>query len=798
MKGDANVPVFPDKRRRDFRTLLWSVLLGASLVGIAQSQPATPTGSGKGAGPRAGVITKVAVVVTNHVDVDRLVRAGYDVDDVHANTVVLYADDDELKSLSSDGWKFSVITPAEAASGSPRPKVLGDYNDYAAITAMLDSYATNYPAICRKVSIGKSVQNRDLWVVKITTDPDVHADKPKFKYISTMHANEPLGTEMCLYLIDLLLSGYTNNDARIVNLVSNAEIWILPLMNPDGREINPPQRYNANGYDLNRSFPEGSSANLGNLLYGPPLNTNGLQPEVSAVMSWTVGHHFSLGANFHTGALVVNYPYDNDNLGSAFSPTPDEALMQILSRTYSSNNLPMWNSPYFANGIVNGAAWYAISGGMQDWNYRYVGCVDLTIELSDDQWPDPPASEIGTYWIQNRESMLAYMEWSLRGVRGIIRDARTGQPVAASVRVDGYPHQVFSDPTVGDYHRTLPPGIYSLLLDAPGYIPRRISNVIVTDGPATRLDVALEPASTRFAAQINFQPVATIIPAGFSPDSGAAFGPRPGGYAYGWETNLSAWNSAERGAGCSQDLRYDTLCQMQVGGNHVWEIAVPPGPYSVLVVAGDPLFTNGLYRISVENVPLLDGVPTATNRWVEALDTVIVTDGRLTISNGAGAVSNRLAFLEINAVEPSTIEQWRALYFGVTNNVGPAADDADPDGDSIPNLLEYAFGLSPAVSDALSLLSPFVIQTNAVGRFGCSFLRNTNATDLVFSVQAGRALSPQSWLNVAVYSNGVGWTGPGEVYEQPGPFNSARVTVFDPEPIAAGTNRFMRLRVSHP
>src|SRR2546425_8800958 len=49
-----------------------------------------------------------------------------------------------------------------------------------------------------------------------------------------------------------------------------SEIWCLPLMNPDGREANPPQRYNANGYDLNRSFPEGSGTNLGNWLYGPP------------------------------------------------------------------------------------------------------------------------------------------------------------------------------------------------------------------------------------------------------------------------------------------------------------------------------------------------------------------------------------------------------------------------------------------------------------------------------------------------------------------------------------------------
>ena len=43
-------------------------------------------------------------------------------------------------------------------------------------------------------------------------------DEPEFKYVSTMHGNEPVGTEMCLYFVDLLLTDY-GSDPRITSLV---------------------------------------------------------------------------------------------------------------------------------------------------------------------------------------------------------------------------------------------------------------------------------------------------------------------------------------------------------------------------------------------------------------------------------------------------------------------------------------------------------------------------------------------------------------------------------------------------
>jgi hypothetical protein len=782
------------------RTLAALLAFCLILVSGLQAQTLPLLQGGKGAGPRLAPITKVVVTLPNRPSLDQLVQAGYDVDSVKGNLAVVYADAEELDGLRAAGWELQVLPSPSPAAPLPGAKGLGAYNGYAAMTAMLDSYAASYPALCRKLSLGKSVQNRELWALKITTNPDLAQDKPKFRYLATIHGNEPVGTETCLYLIDLLLKGYGSNDTRIVNLLSNVEVWIVPLVNPDGRESSTPQRYNANGFDLNRSFPEGASANLGNPLYGPASNTNGLQPEVRAVMTWTTNHSFSMGANFHTGSLVVNYPYDNDGLGSVFSPSPDEALFLAMSRSYSSNNPPMWadNASPFVNGIVNGAAWYAISGGLQDWSYRYASSLDVTIEISDYQWPDPPASQLPTYWSQNQESMLAYLEWVLRGVRGVIRDAQTGQPVRGTVRTEGFHHLVFSDPAAGDYHRVLLPGTYALWFYAPGYVPQRVTNVVVGSGTATRLDVALQPVNARFAAKISFQPAATVVPTGYRADSGAVFGTRTGGYSYGWETTLATGNSIERKAGRSQDLRYDTLCQMQAAGSHTWEIAVPNGPYSVLVAAGDPSYTTGTYRIQAENVLLLSGAPSAADRWVEAQGTVIVTDGRLTLSNGSGAVSNRLAFVEISALEPATLEQWRALWFGTTNNSSVAADSADPDNDQLPNFLEYAFGLNPTNADQGWMPSPMVVHTNSADWLAYSFLRNTNATDLTFAVQAAVSLPAPAWTNVLTWTSAAGWSIPALVSEAAVGPGRVRVTVLDAQPINALPRRFLRLLVTRP
>lgn len=149
-------------------------------------------------------------------------------------------------------------------------------------------------------------------------------------------------------------------------------------------------------------------------------------------------------------------------------------------------------------------------------------------------------------------------------------------------------------------------------------------------------------------ARINFQPVGAVVPDGYTPDFGLVYGPVPGGLAYGWNSDNSA-TTRERNSTFAFDQRYDTLIHMQKAENPfaVWEIAVPPGTYDVYVVAGDPDFYDGYFRVAAEGVLVVDGQPTERRRFVDGVVSVTVTDGRLTITNAAGAENNKLAFVEI-------------------------------------------------------------------------------------------------------------------------------------------------------
>ncbi len=306
------------------------------------------------------------------------------------------------------------MTTALLLALASMPAAADEWDDYDDIGLTLQAYEDAYPTICERHDLGLSVQGRHLWAIRITDNIGVEEDEPEFKYISTMHGDEVVGTKMCMLLINYLLTNY-GGDPQVTNLVDEVDIWILPLMNPDGYEHTPyPSRYNANGVDLNRDFPEGT--------HGDPNTTTGRADETIVVMNWSFANSFTLAANIHTGAVVVNYPFDNDGMGSNPSPTPDDDLFIYISEEYSYYNEPMWNGTFY-HGITNGADWYSIDGGMQDWSYRYMGCNEVTLELSDIKWPNP--SQIPDFWDDNRESMLAYMETCLIGVRGLVTDGVT-------------------------------------------------------------------------------------------------------------------------------------------------------------------------------------------------------------------------------------------------------------------------------------------------------------------------------------------------------------------------------------
>jgi hypothetical protein len=164
--------------------------------------------------------------------------------------------------------------------------------------------------------------------------------------------------------------------------------------------------------------------------------------------------------------------------------------------------------------------------------------------------------------------------------------------------------------------------------------------------PSTRLYSSTAPSPA--AIRINFQPASAPVPSGYLADAGLVFGNRGNGHTYGWNVDNAA-QARDRNASRSPNQAYDTLTHLQKSANPnaVWELAVPNGTYVVRAVAGDASYYDSLFRISVEGVLTVSGTPTSTTRWVEGTSTVTVSDGRLTISNGAGASNNKICFVEI-------------------------------------------------------------------------------------------------------------------------------------------------------
>ncbi|MBI9076671.1 MAG: carboxypeptidase regulatory-like domain-containing protein [Desulfatibacillum sp.] len=432
---------------------------------------------------------EIKITDISKTQANQLARSGINIINRRDTTVWADVTPDQYQGILDQGYAVEIVVPETRKTSTPLQA--SGYPSYDDVVTQLNAFQSNYPDICKVVDIGQSYQGRDLLFLKISDNVNIEEDEPEFKYISTMHGNEPVGTDLMLKLINYLMDNYESADdegQRVTNLVDNMEIWIMPLMNPDGYVID--WRYNLQSKDLNRTFPERTGDNVNTLVdkTGIPRPT-----EVQRVMTWAFNHSPVLSANFHTGKIVANYPFDSNFSGTwEYTPTPDDDLFKELALTYSRPNNPMYTSLEFEDGITNGADWYEVLGGMQDWNYVWMGCMEITIELSNDFAPD--YSLMGDYWDDNRESLLAYMEWALKGVRGVVTDKCTGQPISATITVEGSDFQAYTDPDVGDYHRILLPSAnpYTLTVSATGYETRVITGVMVLEGDATRLDVELE------------------------------------------------------------------------------------------------------------------------------------------------------------------------------------------------------------------------------------------------------------------------------------------------------------------
>jgi hypothetical protein len=479
-------------------------VVAALVIGIPQGEAESPTATG-GQGSVVPVMIRIEIGDRSELaDLTRLVS----IEDVRGSEVLAVATPEQLRRLSEAGHDWRILPPVVKAADVMMCAVGWEddtgrswscYPSYDQYTSIMHRFASDHPTLCRIVDLGagnNAVRPHRLWAVVISDNPDTDEAEPEVLLTSTMHGDETTGYVLMLRLINHLLMGY-GTDTEITSLVDETEIWINPLANPDGAyfggddTVSDAIRWYTtttggdSGVNPNRNFPDF-------VLGDHPDGLARWWPETEAMMELAESKTFVLSANFHGGVEVVNYPWD-----TVERRHPDDLWFQTLSRDWA--DLAQADSPGgymtdFDNGITNGYDWYPIHGGRQDFMTFFHGGREVTIELSRTKLL--PADELDDLWLWNRRALLDFIAHAQEGIRGIVTDANA-TPLEAAIEVVGIDREedgsmVRTDPTVGDFHRLLLPGLYDLRIEAADFQPHEIHGIAVINGEATVVDVVLQ------------------------------------------------------------------------------------------------------------------------------------------------------------------------------------------------------------------------------------------------------------------------------------------------------------------
>jgi len=289
---------------------------------------------------------------------------------------------------------------------------LGAYHTYQEMVTELQTLAADHPDITHLVSIGQSIEGRDIWAMKVSDNPGVEeADEPDLLYMANMHAREMVTPEIIFYFLNYLIDNY-GADPAVTDLVNNREFWLIPTQNPDGHVYvenvdswwRKNRRHNFDGsygVDLNRNYSYqwgydniGSSPDPSSETYrgtGPFS-----EPESEAIHQFCVSHNFVLSLSFHSYGRMWLYPW-----GYVAQNTPENDIFVELAANCVALNGYTPGNP--ANGVI-----YITNGDTDDYFYgeqaeknRMFG---FTPEVGDEFWP--PESQIVPLAQENLGPML--------------------------------------------------------------------------------------------------------------------------------------------------------------------------------------------------------------------------------------------------------------------------------------------------------------------------------------------------------------------------------------------------------
>jgi len=276
----------------------------------------------------------------------------------------------------------------------------GKYHNYYATSQMLDDFEEKYPNLVYLSTIGESILGRDIWCIRITNENN-YSNKYTCLIDGTIHGYEWEAGEACLYLAEYLLINFGENKT-ISNILNTTEIYIVPQLNPDGREQD--WRFNDNGVDLNRNFDiyfgkiKGHCLRLGKILGFIKIGVIKIPRNDPFKWYWNCGRYafsepetkalkelmeelnyndFSFYVNCHTALHAIVTPWIS--LESPFEMTKKERDLYQNVVDWSTENAEY--TAFISEGFETG-------GNAMDWCFKAFRVPSFTYEIYAEKY-DP-------------------------------------------------------------------------------------------------------------------------------------------------------------------------------------------------------------------------------------------------------------------------------------------------------------------------------------------------------------------------------------------------------------------------
>ncbi|UCD17104.1 MAG: thrombospondin type 3 repeat-containing protein [Candidatus Zixiibacteriota bacterium] len=300
-------------------------------------------------------------------------------------------------------------------------KDMGGYNTYG--ETYMDMFFAALHQLAMLDTIGYSLEGRAIYALKISDNVEIDEDEPEIFFNGAIHAREVITVEIILHFVYYLLYEY-DADPEIMDLVDNTEIWLVPIVNPDGyvyNELTNPggggmwrknRRDNGDGsfgVDLNRNW--GFLWGLDDIGSSPiPSETDYRgtgpfsEPATQAMRDFINSRDFQVIVNYHSFGDMYIRPWGFNRALSC----PDNPIFN-----------PMLDSLFAFNGYEIYPLMYSTNGGAYDWQYgeqfEKPKVISFLPEVGPDEWFFwPPSSKIDSICQASVEPNLFFVREARR------------------------------------------------------------------------------------------------------------------------------------------------------------------------------------------------------------------------------------------------------------------------------------------------------------------------------------------------------------------------------------------------